>query len=120
MSPEPRRRGIVIENPLAPKEAQPQAAPAGKPAPTHEAEPAQEAAARQRSRTSFEHPAGDGARARAAYESTHLAEGIRTYSEFVNKALMQYVARLESEYNGGRHFTGGGPLAPGQKTKIGV
>ncbi|MDK9322184.1 hypothetical protein FAM23852_001680 [Propionibacterium freudenreichii] len=61
------------------------------------------------------HPLADGLRARAAWERTHLDEGTRTFSEFINGAIMREVRRLEAEYHHGKPFTGGDRLPGGRK-----
>jgi hypothetical protein len=63
-------------------------------------------AAREKS-TFYDHPAGL-ARARAAYRHTHVAEGERSWAEFVAGAVRREVERREATYNGGRAWPGVG------------
>jgi hypothetical protein len=59
-------------------------------------------------------------RARAAYEATNWHEGDRSWSHFVQKALLAEACRREARFNASRPFEGGeGPLKPGRPT-VGV
>lgn len=66
--------------------------------------PAARGAAREKS-TFYDTPAGL-ARARAAYLHTHVAEGERSWAEFVAGAVRREVERREATYNGGRAWPG--------------
>ena len=56
-------------------------------------------------------------RARATYEATNWAEGDRSWSHFVQKAVLAEAARREGLFNDARPFGGGeGPLKPGRPT----
>ncbi|WP_250444008.1 hypothetical protein [Actinotalea sp. C106] len=46
-------------------------------------------------------------RIRAAYRATSVAEGHRSFSDFVTSLLEAEARRLENTYNGGQPFTGG-------------
>jgi len=55
------------------------------------------------------------ARIRAAYRYTGVTEGHRTFSGLITSLLEAEARRLESQYNDGRPFTGGGePLPSGR------
>jgi hypothetical protein len=60
--------------------------------------------AREKS-TFYDTPAGL-ARARAAYRQTAVAEGERSWAEFVAGAVRREVERREATYNGGRSWPG--------------
>ena len=66
---------------------------------------------------SFYISGADLLRARAAYEATNWTEGDRSWSHFVQKALLAEAARREAGFNDGRSFDGGeGPFKPGRPT----
>jgi len=67
------------------------------------------AGAREKS-TFYDTPAGL-ARARAAYLNSHVAEGERSWAEFVARAVRREVERREEAYNGGRSWA---PVSSGQ------
>ncbi len=98
---------------------------AGSPAPTPEnAPPAeeQETSSRGPRRTAaaekagkskvgfYQHPENT-ARARAAFMWTRMHEGHRSFSDFLDAAVMREVERLEQQYNHGRSWE---PLEPGE------
>lgn len=91
-------RGLV-ESPIAPGTVT-AAAPAVATSP---------AGAREKS-TFYDTPAGL-ARARAAYLNSHVAEGERSWAEFVAGAVRREVERREAAYNGGRSWA---PVGSGQ------
>lgn len=54
------------------------------------------------------------ARGRAAFRHTQNLEGDESYSHMVAKAYEAEVQRRETLYNGGKPFSGGGPLPAGR------
>ncbi len=108
--PERRRSTLGAAQPYAPTApATPQApasapepAPAAtSPAPTAPAaKPAPKAG--KKPKVSFYQDPDDTARARAAMVHTQGQEGSRSWSEFVDRALMREAERLEQRYNGGQ------------------
>jgi hypothetical protein len=58
----------------------------------------------------------DRQRAKAAYKATSSQEDHGSWSDFVARALMNEVLRLESSYNDGKPFPGGNAnLTPGRR-----
>lgn len=54
-------------------------------------------------------------RARTAYRSTSHLEGDRTWSDFIEGAILREVERREQAHNAGESYPGtDGPLAPGR------
>ena len=54
-------------------------------------------------------------RARTAYRATSHLEGDRTWSDFVERAILREVERREQAHNAGESYPGtDGPLAPGR------
>lgn len=47
----------------------------------------------------------DAARARAAFTWTRAHEGVLSWSDFINDAVMRRVAELEEQYNNGEQWT---------------
>jgi hypothetical protein len=73
-------------------------------------------AATGKAKAQFHIAAADLGRARAAYLHSHVAEGERSWSEFVAAAVLREVARRETLYNGGRPWppAGAGELPTGR------
>ena len=54
-------------------------------------------------------------RARTAYRATSHLEGDRTWSDFIERAILREVERREQAHNAGESYPGSdGPLAPGR------
>lgn len=54
-------------------------------------------------------------RARTAYRATSHLEGDRTWSDFIERAILREVERREQSHNAGESYPGtDGPLAPGR------
>ena len=54
-------------------------------------------------------------RARTAYRATSHLEGDRTWSDFIERAILREVERREQAHNAGKPYPGtDGPLAPGR------
>lgn len=49
--------------------------------------------------------ADDAARARGAFTWTRAPEGVLSWSDFLNDAVMRRVAELEAQYNNGEQWT---------------
>lgn len=55
------------------------------------------------------------ARAREAYRATSHLEGDKSWSDFVERAILAEVLRREAAHNGGRTYAGDTtPLSPGR------
>lgn len=84
------------------------AAPAPAPTPAREERtPAQETASSGKKyppKVTFYQPQDDTARMRGAFRHTDREEGDRSLSDFIHKAVMAEVERLERKYNGGEPF----------------
>lgn len=58
------------------------------------------------------------ARAREAYRATSHLEGDKSWSDFVERAILAEVTRREAAHNDGRPYAGDGtPLSPGRPLK---
>jgi hypothetical protein len=58
------------------------------------------------------------ARAREAYRATSHLEGDKSWSDFVERAILAEVTRREAAHNGGRQYAGDEtPLSPGRPLK---
>jgi len=124
MSPKPQpRRSELDDDELA--NASPvtfRSAPAQTPTPANvdDAPPARRAATKttaSKPKVSFYQDADDSARARAALRATRDTEGERSWSQFIDDAVMREVERLERKYNGGKPWppTPTGVLRPGRR-----
>ena len=114
LAPRPRTRGVhpdasrlLARNRTAP---QPPGAPrvlhpAAQPQP--EAEVAVEPAVTGKQQVNASIPHDLRTRIRAAYRATSVAEGHRSFSDFVAAVLEAEAQRLEAQYNDGQRFTGG-------------
>lgn len=126
--PTPRKSSLAGSSPIVPPNApqptlnvvEPAAqppAPAPDPTPSHpeaaQPAPATEdlrptASTRAKSKyppkVSFYQDPEDTARVRGAILHTMTTEGSRTLSQFIHKAVMAEVERLEAKYNGGQPF----------------
>lgn len=83
-----------------------QAAPAAPPAAAPRREPAQRAEPKPkyRPKVSFYQDPADTDRVRGAILHTMAAEGPRSLSQFIDRAVMAEVVRLEKKHNGGKPF----------------
>jgi hypothetical protein len=115
--PEPRKSALAGSSPALPSIEQPlgrQAATPAEPAPIFVARPA---AGRSPSpsaptrKVSFYQDGDEAARMRAALLNTQHLEGSRTLSDFISRAVMAEVERLEQRYNRGKPWT---PVGAGQ------
>ena len=79
-------------------------APAVEAVPTPAAAPATKPKPKYPPKVSFYQEAEQTKRLRGAVLHTMLTEGHRNLSEFCEKAVMEKVARLEEQYNGGNPF----------------
>lgn len=92
-----------------------------KPAPTTASAPpvAPKAAAGtgKRKKVAFEMHTDDSARMRGAVRATMMQEPHRSLTDFINRAIMTEVERLEKKYNGGKSFppVEVGELPPGRR-----
>ncbi|QHC65065.1 hypothetical protein GSU69_19620 (plasmid) [Rathayibacter festucae] len=118
--PAPRKSSLAGANPITPPQNA-TAEPAAKP-PAPQDSPAQSAppapAIEQQEmptakpttkpkyppKVSFYQDPVDTSRVRGAIRHTQVQEGTRTLSQFINDAVMEKVARLEAQYNGGQPF----------------
>lgn len=114
LAPRPRSRGVhpdasrlLARNRTTADPAQPalprtlQAAPE----PVHQVPVQPPPTAKQQLNASIPHDLRS--RIRAAYRATSMAEGHRSFSDFVAAVLEAEAQRLEDQYNDGRRFTGG-------------
>ena len=103
--PAPRRSTLAGSTPAAPP-APPEPALAQEPAVVEEPAPEQGAARRTKypPKVSFYQDPADSDRMRGAILHTMAAEGPRSLSQFIQRAVMAEVARLEGKYNGGQPF----------------
>ncbi|MGO2520133.1 MAG: ParB family protein [Microbacterium sp.] len=113
--PAPRKSSLAGFSPVAPQpERQASPAPAAQ-----EAEPTTPTPAGRvkRKKVSFEQHPEDTARMRGAVVATMLQEPHRSLTDFINRAVMAEVERLERKYNGGKPFdpVQTGVLAPGRR-----
>ena len=104
--PAPRKSSLAGSTPAAPP-AIPN--PANAPEPAVHPEPAPTtpvtvAPRKPRPKVSFYQDSQDTARARAALLHTQTLEGARSLSDFINRAVMTEVERLEVRYNGGQSW----------------
>lgn len=118
--PAPRRSSLAGSTPTTPPQPAPAPAPAQPVAPMpnqapHEAAstgalspgPQMGVAARRGKyppKVSFYQDPADTARVRGAILHTMVTEGPRTLSQFIDRAVMAEVARLEATYNSGQPF----------------
>ena len=112
MSSRPQRRKSNLSR-LSPADPAPElaaAAPMAAPsAPATRTEtPAGEEQRKYRHKVSFYQDEDDTARVRAAILHTNHLEGPRSLSEFVHRAVMEEVRRLEAKYNDGKPWPGVG------------
>lgn len=109
--PEPRRSSLSTRHPAAPAAPQ-ETAPEAPAQQGAEGDSAGRAKARRtRHKVSFYQDPEDTARMRGAILHTMPHEGARTLSEFIHRAVMAEVQRLESVYNDGNPFP---PLDAGE------
>ena len=79
-------------------------------------EPANTVPAIGKKQVTFYIEGADRQRAKAAYKATSSQEDHGSWSDFVARALMNEVLRLESSYNDGKPFPGGNAnLTPGRR-----
>ncbi|PPG61978.1 hypothetical protein C5C69_06600 [Rathayibacter sp. AY1C7] len=122
--PAPRKSSLAGANPITPPQiaaAEPAAEPpapqdsparAAPPAPAIEqqetlaAKPTTKPTTKPKypPKVSFYQDPVDTSRVRGAIRHTQVQEGTRTLSQFINDAVMEKVARLEAQYNGGQPF----------------
>lgn len=129
--PAPRKSSLAGANPITPPAAQPSApetiAPAPAAAAPEAATPAPVATSKTpgqadtpakgaRPKVSFYQDADDTKRVRGALLHTMTTEGSRNLSEFIHRAVMAEVERLEAKYNNGKPFppVGSGELPQGR------
>lgn len=107
--PAPRKSSLAGSSPVTPPATAP-AEPAPSPAVgTHAtaapaAEPPAAGKKKYAHKVSFYQDSEDTARVRGAILYTMTTEGNRNLSQFVNRAVMAEVERLEAKYNGGQPF----------------
>ena len=115
MSARPQRRKSSLSR-LSPADPAPEAtAPAAAPEPasppatsSSPATPAGQRRRKYRHKVSFYQDEDDTARVRAAIHHTNHLEGPRSLSEFITRAVMTEVNRLEDKYNDGQPWPGVG------------
>lgn len=117
--PAPRKSTLAGKTPVTDRQDAPteQAPAVEQPAPAPAEEPAAPEAARKRKKVSFEQHPDDTARMRGAVRHTMVQEPHRSMTDFINRAIMAEVERLEKKYNGGEPFepVQTGVLAPGRR-----
>ncbi|CAH0141840.1 MULTISPECIES: hypothetical protein [unclassified Microbacterium] len=126
--PAPRKSSLSGQSIFTPPAAEaPQEAPAVAPAPSVPAEASQgRTAAQGAAQTAsgkkppkisiYQHPEDSG-RTRAAVLALQRYEGSMTLTKFANEAILEKVARVEEQYNGGKPFDpiGTGELPVGRR-----
>lgn len=113
LAPRPRPRGVhpdasrlLARNRTAdPAQAAPPRSLQAAPDPVTAAPVRPPATAKQQVNASIPHDLRS--RIRAAYRATSVAEGHRSFSDFVAAVLEAEAQRLEDRYNDGQRFTGG-------------
>lgn len=116
--PQPRRSALAGSSPVAPP-APELVTPPESPDSPESPDAGQRSSRAQRTRpaprgkyppkvTFYQDPA-DTARVRGAILHTNVTEGPRTLSQFIHRAVMAEVERLERTYNNGRPFPPIGP-----------
>ncbi|MGO3233201.1 MAG: ParB family protein [Microbacterium sp.] len=70
-----------------------------------------------RKKVAFEQHPDDSARMRGAVMATMMQEPHRSLTDFINRAIMAEVERLEKKYNGGQPFppVKAGVMVPGRR-----
>lgn len=117
--PAPRKSSLAGANPITPPAAQPATQAPSAPAPaapatgltSETAAPSGPAPKASRPKVSFYQDVDESKRMRGALLHTLATEGPRTLSEFISRAIMTEVERLEAKYNDGRPFP---PVAAGE------
>lgn len=119
LGPRLQRRGVHPDASrlLAKNRTTPTAAEPATPRALHPAPPPTAAAAGERVPTGKQQvnasiPHDLRTRVRAAYRATSVAEGHRSFSDFVAAVLETEAKRLEAQYNGGQRFAGGDQQLP--------
>lgn len=108
--PTRRKSSLTGANPVAPAEPSPAAEPetrAAEPAPQSSSTTNQAESPRPRKyppKVSFYQDPADTARVRGAILHTMTTEGARSLSQFIDRAVMTEVERLEAKYNAGKPF----------------
>ena len=113
LAPRPRLRGVhpdasrlLARNRTAnPAQGVPPRSLQAAPEPVPAAPAEQPAAAKQQLNASIPHDLRS--RIRAAYRATSVAEGHRSFSDFIAAVLEAEAQRLEDRYNNGQRFAGG-------------
>lgn len=107
--PEPRKSSLAGSTPSRPAEPAPAPPVQLHPTPTPEPRTSAESSERKfRHKVSFYEDPEDTARVRAALLHTQVAEGSRSMSDFIHRAVLAEVMRLEALYNGGQPWPGVG------------
>lgn len=122
--PAPRKSSLSGQSIFTPPAAKaPHEAPAVAPAPSAPAEVSQGRTAAQTAPgkkppkiSIYQHPEDSG-RTRAAVLALQRYEGSMTLTKFANEAILEKVARVEEQYNGGKPFDpiGTGELPVGRR-----
>lgn len=99
--PEPRKSSLAGSSPVTPPT--PAAAPAA-PSPSSATSAKKPPAGKYPAKVSFYQDPEDTDRVRGAILYTMTTEGNRNLSQFVQKAVMAEVERLEAKYNNGEPF----------------
>ena len=90
--------------PLAPVPTRRPAAASSTTSTAPSAQPAGEGRKKPKPKVSFYQDPEDTARMRGALKHTQVAEGSRSLSDFIDRAVMAEVERLEARYNNGQPF----------------
>jgi len=104
--PEPRKSSLAGSTPSRPDETTP--APPVLLRTASAAEPSERPRKKFPHKVSFYEDVEDTARVRAALLHTQVAEGSRSMSEFIHRAVLAEVVRLEGLYNHGEPWPGVG------------
>ena len=104
--PTPRRSSLAGSSPVTPPSAVTPAPPVSEPTPVR-ARPATP----RGNKVSFYQSPDDAARMRAALLNTQALTGTRGLSDFIARACMVEVERLEQQYNAGKQWD---PIGPGR------
>lgn len=101
--PTPKRSSLSGASPVQPAAAAPEVAP--QPTKVAAAKPKQGSEADGKPmKVGFYQPKDENERTRAASMATMVHEGHTSLSDFISKAVMREVQRLEKKYNGGEEF----------------
>lgn len=116
--PGPRKSTLAGKSPTAPSQPTVEE-PVTIEQPAAEQPAEQKSTPKKRPKVSFYQDEDDTRRARAAWAYSQTGEGWRTWSEFLQRAVMAETERLEAKYNGGAEWEGIGAREVPQGRPVG-